>query len=127
MAQGVKGTRVTRGPQGRLLSFKEYQASARSTAIYPEIEHRATYPILGLTNEAGELAGKWKKVFRDDGGVVTDEVADELKAELGDCLWYLAMTAFELGFDLQDVATENLNKLHDRKRRNTLRGSGDTR
>ena len=51
------------------------------------------YPALGLVNEAGEVAGKIKKVFRDKGGEINAETREALKAELGDVLWYLAQVA----------------------------------
>jgi len=43
--------------------FTDYQNKARGTAKYPVIGHGVIYPTLGLTNEAGEVAGKIKKIF----------------------------------------------------------------
>ena len=47
------------------MNFVEYQERARQTAQYPVIGHAVIYPTLGLANEAGEVAGKIKKIFRD--------------------------------------------------------------
>jgi NTP pyrophosphatase (non-canonical NTP hydrolase) len=85
------------------------------------------YPALGLTNEAGEVAGKIKKIFRDKGGVIGDAERDALKAELGDVLWYVAQVATELGLSLDEVAQHNLDKLLSRQARGTIQGDGDTR
>lgn len=49
------------------MNFDTYQAAAARTAIYPK-EHEVVYPVLGLANEAGELAGKLKMILRGDGG-----------------------------------------------------------
>lgn len=107
--------------------LNEYQDQARETAIYPKIGHRVVYPTLGLANEAGEFAGKIKKVFRDNLGYITPKTQAELKAELGDVLWYLAMCACELGLELEEIAQDNLDKLASRKAREKLQGSGDNR
>jgi NTP pyrophosphatase (non-canonical NTP hydrolase) len=109
-----------------ILDFNFYQELAQKTAVYPR-EYTVIYPALGLAGEAGEVANKVKKILRDSGGAVSEEVRIQLKAEIGDCLWYAAALCSDLGFDLEDVANENLEKLFDRKRRGTIRGSGDTR
>lgn len=91
------------------------------TAVFPQ-EYYLIYPALGLVNEAGEYAGKVKKILRGDTN--TTEAA---AAELGDVLWYLAACAEALGVDLADVAHQNLTKLADRAARGVLKGSGDNR
>ena len=47
--------------------------------------------------------------------------------ELGDVLWYIAQLSSELGFELNDVASENLRKLSSRSKRGVISGSGDSR
>jgi NTP pyrophosphatase (non-canonical NTP hydrolase) len=91
------------------------------------MDHPIVYPTLGLVNEAGELAGKVKKIFRDRGGVVSDDDRRALTLELGDVLWYLAELCTQLGVSLDDVATANLEKLRSRAERGTLAGDGDDR
>jgi hypothetical protein len=49
------------------MRFDDYQQTALRTAIYAE-RHRVIYPALGLAREAGEVAGKIKKVLRDQDG-----------------------------------------------------------
>jgi NTP pyrophosphatase (non-canonical NTP hydrolase) len=80
-----------------------------------------------LCGEAGEIANKTKKVLRDDNGVISEKKKNELGAEIGDCLWYIAALCNDLGLNLGDIAQENLNKLNDRKNRGVIKGSGDTR
>ena len=70
---------------------------------------------------------KLKKAVRDNESVITEEMKQDLKKELGDVLWYLAVFADYLGIELQDIADLNLQKLADRQRRNKLSGSGDNR
>ena len=114
------------GEDEEWIEFDDYQRAAQRTAQYPK-ETGLYYTALGLTSEAGEFAGKVKKVMRDSGGVLTAESKDALVAELGDCAWYIAMAAKELGVPLSRVARLNLEKLASRKRRGVIGGSGDER
>jgi len=109
------------------MNFTDYQQKAKNTAKYPIIGHGVIYPTLGLTNEAGEVAGKIKKVFRDKDGIISDETREALKAELGDVLWYLSQTATELGLSLDEIAEYNIAKLLDRQARGKIQGDGDNR
>lgn len=109
------------------MNFDEYQARAKQTAKYPVIGHGVIYPTLGLTNEAGEVSGKIKKVFRDKEGVMSEADRAALLAELGDVLWYLAQVSTELGLSLNDIAEHNIAKLLDRQLRGKIQGEGDDR
>ena len=109
------------------MDFNDYQTKSRKTANYPAIGHPVIYPTLGLVNEAGEVAGKIKKVFRDKDGEISAEMRQALKAELGDVLWYLAQVATELEFSLDEIAEHNIAKLYDRLERGKIRGDGDYR
>ena len=66
------------------------------------------HPILALTGEAGELANLLKKdrfkpgFHADDSGYID---------ELGDCLYYVAILAYQLGLTLDDVSRQNRAKL----------------
>lgn len=109
------------------LSFAEYQIQAQATAFYPPIGGGEIYPALGLSNEVGEVLGKIKKIYRDKGGRYDEADKEGLTAELGDCLWYIAQLAGELGISLEVAAVGNLEKLASRQRRGALGGSGDDR
>jgi len=109
------------------LTATYYQARACETAIFPK--HQAMeYLTLGLTGEAGEIANKVKKFIRD--GATKDEYLAkriEIGYEIGDVLWYCAVLAEELDMNLGHIMEKNLEKLHDRKKRGKLSGSGDNR
>jgi NTP pyrophosphatase (non-canonical NTP hydrolase) len=109
------------------MNFSDYQARSRKTARYPVIGHGVIYPTLGLTNEAGEVAGKVKKIFRDKGGLIGDEERAALKSELGDVLWYLSQVCTELGISFDEVAEANIEKLYSRLERGKIGGEGDDR
>ena len=109
------------------MDFKTYQKKARETAQYPNLGSNNIYPTLGLVGEAGEVAEKVKKVIRDKNGIFDKESKKAIKKELGDVLWYLSNLSTEFGFELDDVASENLVKLKDRSDRNKIIGSGDAR
>lgn len=110
-------------------TLNQYQTAARPFASYPGMGEPLglVYSSLALCGEAGEAADKVKKMMRDDGFVLSEERRLALIDEAGDCLWYLASVAFELGVTLEQVATRNIQKLSDRRMRNVLHGDGDER
>lgn len=107
--------------------YKDYQKESRKTWSYVKTEGPIIYPTLGLVNEAGEFAGKIKKIFRDKKGVINEEDKENLKSELGDIFWYFSQICTELGITLEEVAESNLDKLFSRLRRGKIGGSGDNR
>jgi len=80
-----------------------------------------------LVNEAGEVAGKVKKIIRDKNGVMAEEDIVNLAGEIGDVLWYLAVLAHDLDLNFSSIAASNLSKLKSRQERGVLGGSGDNR
>ena len=108
------------------MTLNEYQDIAQETAIYPP-QTGILYTALGLTSEAGEVAGKVKKAIRDNDGRFSMAVLDAIADEVGDVLWYVANLTRELGLDLETVAQNNVTKLASRKARGVIGGSGDTR
>ena len=103
-----------------------YQKVALTTAIYPR-EQAIIYPTLGLTGEAGEVANKVKKIIRDGSDSKDERLVSEIKSEIGDCLWYIAVLASDFDIKLSDIASANLEKLEKRKEKGTIHGSGDDR
>ena len=109
-----------------LETFNSYEEIIGETAIYPDVgkgsQAAIAYCSLGLSGESGEFSEKVKKWIRD--GKFDARLAAK---ELGDVLWYVTAAAKELGYSLQDIAEMNAVKLLERKRTNTLQGSGDER
>ena len=89
--------------------------------------HGLPFYALGLNEEAGEVAGKIKRLIRDHGGIMTPEIKTGIISEMGDTLWYLTAMANKLGISLAEIMNTNMAKLKDRAKRNKLHGSGDTR
>lgn len=58
-------------------------------------------------------------------GMDHSEFKAELRKEAGDMLWQLAGLCHVMGWDLEDVAAENLEKLEARKKAGTIDGDGD--
>lgn len=108
------------------MKFNEYQELARETAIYNK-QWAVMYPAMGLAGEVGEVLNKLKKVYRDDDGHMTDEQREGISKELGDCFWYMANLATDLGMRLEDCALGNIKKLSSRMERGVIGGSGDNR
>jgi NTP pyrophosphatase (non-canonical NTP hydrolase) len=105
------------------MTLNDYQEKAMS---FRKPEADATYALLQLAGEVGELYSHIAKAIRDG---ITDHAAHHLlkKKELGDIMWAIAAVAKDHGWELDDVAQTNIDKLTDRQQRGVLRGSGDTR
>ena len=108
------------------MTLNEYGKLALESAVYG-VGNKINYPVLGLIGEAGELANKYKKILRDDNGILTEVKREEMIMELSDVLWYCAALANDLGTDLNSVCVKNIAKLRDRQARNVINGSGDNR
>ena len=103
------------------LTLDAYHQQAKATAVYPEDKARE-YLVAGLAGEVGEVASLFAKHWRAD-----QEWLDysEVAAELGAVLWFITLLADEVGYDLSEVAQNNLDKLADRANRGKLKGNGD--
>lgn len=101
-----------------------------------------SYMMLNLVGEVGELASKVAKDIRK-GNVVIGQVDndlvplmpfdewisrdEELRLEAGDILWQLSGLCSAMGWDLEEIAQANLDKLASRKARGKIEGNGDYR
>ena len=90
------------------MTFNEYQKLAMTT-LNPELSQKDTLVngVMGLCGEAGEVIDLVKKHLHQ--GHELDREA--IKKELGDIAWYLAETAYVLGFSLEEVFQGNIEKL----------------
>jgi len=110
------------------MTFEEYQERAHQTSFNTAIGgDTLLYPVLGLVGEAGEVAEKVKKLYRDKGGKIDGEAMNLIAKELGDICWYVSEICTQMDISLNAVAELNLEKLYNRSIRNTLGGSGDNR
>lgn len=120
---------VNKRKPGTHFTFNGYQRRASKTAIYKDRKELMglIYCSLGLVSEAGEVAGKVKKMLRSGFIEVDTDFKKEIMLEAGDTLWYLSQLADELGVTLDQIAKLNINKLEDRMKRGKISGSGDHR
>lgn len=114
------------------MDFNEYQKKAIKTLTKNKSEtpnELLARITLGICDEAGEIAGKVKKYFRGDYGNNVTQFKKDIRKEIGDVLWYLAVLAKLLfwRFDFGKIAKENIKKLADRKNRNKIKGNEDNR
>jgi NTP pyrophosphatase (non-canonical NTP hydrolase) len=109
------------------MTFDEYQQAALRTARAKNKKNELFHLVLGLVGETGEIAEKMKKWVRDQGSDERLVDTDDLKKELGDVLWYVAVLARYFDISLEEIAAKNVTKLADRQQRNVLSGSGDNR
>lgn len=101
------------------MDFDSYQKFTRSTRLK---EFSKLYYAVGMAGETGEVCEKIKKEHRDG-----TDVSEGVKKELGDVLWYLSSLADSYNLPLSAIAKANIHKLNSRKKRDVIRGSGDTR
>ena len=104
------------------MTFTQYQIDAMSFRL-PSSD--ATYALLNLSGEVGELLSLEAKLIRD-GNNMTNHL-DSVTKELGDILWCVAAVAADYNIDLQTIAEVNIHKLKNRKAKGTISGSGDDR
>lgn len=88
------------------MELSDYQHQAGETDILTANDE--LLPLLGLAGEVGQLIAEYKKRQRDKTGYRAFQ--DEVHEELGDILWYAAALARHNGFDLDEIARENLAK-----------------
>jgi NTP pyrophosphatase (non-canonical NTP hydrolase) len=93
------------------VTFDEYEGLAART-INPSLNDRDRLldAAAGLAEESGEVLGLVRKALMAGRSFSREE----LRVELGDALWCLAMTARAAGLSLDEVAAQNIEKLQNR-------------
>lgn len=109
------------------MNLNEYQALALRTARPKDAKDEVYHLLLGLSGEAGEIAEKAKKIIRDQESDFSKFDTNDLKKELGDVLWHIAVLADYFGISLEDIGDANIKKLASRLERGVIGGSGDNR
>lgn len=113
------------------MTFDEYQKQALTTAYtdpsYKDTLMDKTIWAMGVAGEAGEVVEKWKKMVAYNKGEITPEFLEDIKKELGDVVWYIAVLAHSLDISFEEIMQLNVKKLQDRKKRAVIKGKGDNR
>lgn len=91
------------------MTGSEYQALAMQTCANKSYASMLLHGILGLVSEAGEVAGVEQKVYQGHRFDV-----EQLKRELGDCLWMIAEICESQGYTIDDVMQTNIAKISER-------------
>lgn len=93
---------------GVIMNFNEYQELAGRTEkpLPTEIE-RLVHAALGLSTEVGEFTTPIKAA------AIYGKPMDltNIQEELGDILWYVALAANAIGWSLNSIARQNIEKL----------------
>ena len=93
------------------MTINEYQEKALSFEANNGMEFpRILNGLMGLNGEAGECIDLLKKSMFQ--GHELDE--EHLAKELGDVAWYLAVSAYAIGYNLETIFEMNINKLSAR-------------
>lgn len=136
-------------------TFEDYVTALReiNSREYPLMGNNIVYPAMKLAGEAGELAdkigkhwrnkakeireGNWKNFTINQAPItellamspisLTVEQKIEIVKEMGDVLWYIFALCEELQISMNTVAILNVEKLHDRKQRDVICSEGDNR
>lgn len=132
---GYGVTAICESPDSKELTLNEYQRRAMTTCMESCDNH--AYMLMGFVGEVGELFGKIAKHIRKQKAEfysndlldlsMTEQEMRDLKAELGDCQWFIAGIAAAFGWKLDEIGRENLAKLSDRQNRGVISGDGDNR
>lgn len=100
---------VTSEPSKAIGEFSEVTIGLHDMVNVPLLLTAA----IGMASENGEFSEIVKKcVFQ--GKEFNSEERYHMKRELGDILWYLANAATALGYNLDDIMFENIQKLEAR-------------
>lgn len=96
------------------MEFDLYQEQAAITIQKNATDDRLTeiVPFLGIIGEIGSVVTQLKIKFRVGDSYVAYK--SKLAEELGDVLWYISAIATQNDLTLNQIASDNLLKIHDR-------------
>jgi len=94
----------------KIKNLKDYQKFCKTIAKkFSDPEKEIMTWGLGISGEAGDVAGCIKKTYSHD----NDQKAG-IRENIGDTLWYAATICNFFGWDLMEVIEENVSKLENR-------------
>ena len=106
-----------------MMTPDEYQRNAMRTLCDQHAAERRIvsreavqllHAVIGLQGEAGELAALLQKWLWYGQEFPREQLAERIKDEAGDVLWYVAELLDACGLSLQDVLEANIRKLRQR-------------
>ena len=93
------------------MTINEYQQLALRT-LNPQLSEKNVLinGVMGLCGESGEVIDLVKKHLAQGHPLDKEKIAKEL----GDVAWYLAETAYAIGYPLEEILQMNIDKLKTR-------------
>lgn len=93
------------------MTINEYQQLALRT-LNPQLSEKDVLinGVMGLCGESGEVIDIVKKHLAQGHPLAKEKLAKEL----GDVAWYLAETAYAIGYPLEEILQMNIDKLKTR-------------
>lgn len=95
------------------MTINEYQTEALRTAAgmnHPNNDEILLNGVMGLAGESGECVDMMKKHLFQGHELDKEHIAKEL----GDVAWYIALSAYAMGYDLETILQMNVDKLSKR-------------
>lgn len=92
------------------MKMNDYQAlAARTINQKLDAVQMANHALHGMAGEVGEIHSLYQKKYQGH-----ELLAGHVKKELGDLLWFIAEYCTAMGWQLEDVAVDNIEKLMGR-------------
>ncbi len=108
---GNRGRNAFKIKLGKNMTPSEYlQLSERTESMHSSfhsLDPRTIHGVIGLAGESGELLDNIKKTIFY--GMPPDK--KNLKEEVGDSLWYIAQICRAEGWTIEELMSENIDKL----------------
>src|SRR5688572_11699064 len=92
------------------MDIKTYIRESERTLVQKGKDLNMLHGAIGIVTEAGELLDAFKRNIYY--GKELDKV--NVKEEIGDLMWYIAILAREMDFDFEDILQTNIDKLKSR-------------
>ena len=95
------------------MTINEYQTEALRTAAgmnHPNNDEILLNGVMGLAGESGECVDMMKNHLFQGHELDKEHIAKEL----GDVAWYIALSAYAMGYDLETILQMNVDKLRKR-------------
>ena len=97
-------------PKSKRMDIEQYKKDSERTLIDKGHELNLLHAAMGIGTEAGEILDAFKrKLFY---GKPLDVV--NVKEEIGDVMWYVAILLRELDLDFEEILQLNIDKLRAR-------------